>query len=427
MTHHELQLFGVPQAAYGGVPLTFSAKKAWALLVYLLLEGDRLHSRSALAAMLWPESPSAKAHNSLSVALTQLRGMIARPDAPHLPIIATPQTLQRNPLAEIVLDVERFDAVLDSCAAHRHRDMPRCLACARHLAEALALVRGEFLEGLAANLSPSFEDWLVMKRSRLSVRIYGVRLTLVAHHEQRGDSGAALDCLRRLLVDAPWDEDVNRHAMRILAQSGQRTAALKQYQDCVAVLDHEFGMPPSAETDELAGQIRAGTLRPPLRPALGLPTGLPLLVGRRAELRALTDTLSDVRHRLVTICGPSRIGKTHLAIKVADMVGPSYGDGARMVDLAAAPTADDIVTAVGAAVGLAFHSAEPNLDQLLTALADVELLLLLDDADQLRAHAALLDKLLQGAPGVTLLVTARTCLAHPAEWAYALGERAGDE
>ncbi|MEI7770071.1 MAG: BTAD domain-containing putative transcriptional regulator, partial [Chloroflexales bacterium] len=424
MTQLSIHLFGAPHATYADVPLTPGTDKAWALLVYLLVEGDRPHSRNALAALLWPDSQAAKALNNLSSTLTRLRDLVARPDAPHLPIITTQQALQRNPRAEIVIDVERFDAAIDACTAHRHRDAARCLACARRLAEAAALARGEFLEGLIPDNSPAFDDWLMAERSRLSVRLQGALRSLAAHHEQRGEARLALEHLRHMLADSPWEEEAHRQAMRILGQSGQRTAALKQYRDCVAALQRELGVPPSFETEVLARQIRAGALPPPACPTLGLPVGLLPFVGRRNDLQALADALSDVSHRLVTICGPGGMGKTRLAIEVAGMAGPSYRDGARMVDLTAARSADDIAAAIGAAISLPFSSAQPLLDQLLMALAGMELLLLLDNAEHLLAHTAPLAELLRRAPGVSLLVTSRAHLRLMAEWIYELGELA---
>ncbi len=417
-SYHTLHLFGTPHATYGSALISFTTRKAWALLAYVMIEGNRPHSRSALATMLWPESPPAKAHNSLSAALTQLRTMVARPDAPHLPIIATPQTLQRNPLADIVVDVEQFNAALDACAAHRHRDVVCCLACARQLAEAVALVRGEFLEGLTLNGSPTFEDWLMVKRSHLNAQISSARHTLAVHHEQYGDSNAALAYLHDVLADAPWDEDAHWQVIRILGQNGQRARALKQYDACVAALDREFGVSPSAETDDLAERIRTGTLHPPPRPELCLPNGLSPLVRQYADLCALTDVLSDMQHRLVTICGPSRIRKTHVAIMVANRVGPCYRDGVRMVDLSAAPTIDDIIMVIGAAIGLTFSSTQPIFDQLLMVLADRELLLLLDNAEHLRSYAGLLTELLGCAPNVTVLVTSHVPLDLMDEWVY---------
>ncbi|MEI7646319.1 MAG: BTAD domain-containing putative transcriptional regulator [Chloroflexales bacterium] len=424
MTKLSISLFGTPQGSYDGAPLAFGTDKAWALLVYLLVKGDRPHSRNALAAMLWPDSQAAKALNNLSSTLTRLRDMVARPGVPHLPIITTPQTLQRNPQAEIMIDVERFDAAIDACAAHRHRDAARCLACARRLAEAVALAHGEFLEGLIPDNSPAFEDWLMAERNRLSVRLQGALCSLAAHHEQRGEARMALEHLRRMLADSPWDEEAHRQVMRLLGQSGQRAAALKQYRNCVAALQRELGVPPSFETEVLVRQIRAGALPPLTYPELRLPVGLLPFVGRRDDLHALVDSLSDVSHRLVTICGPGGIGKTRLAIEVVGMVGPSYRNGARMVDLAVARSTDDIAAAISAAISLPFSSAQPLFDQLLMALADMEILLLLDNAEHLLAHTAPLAELLRRAPGVTLLVTSRAHLGLMAEWVYTLGKLA---
>lgn len=424
MQQLSIRLFGTPQGNYADAPISLGIDKAWALLVYLLIKGSRPHSRNTLAALLWPDSQPAKALNNLSSTLTRLRNMVAFPGAPHLPIIATQQTLQRNPQARIVIDVEQFDAEIDACAVHRHRDAARCMACARRLVKAVALAQGEFLEGLIPDNSPAFEDWLMTERSRLNMRFQGALRNLAAHHEQRGEDHVALEYLRRLLADSPWEEEAHRQVMRILGQSGQRTAALKQYRNCATALQRELGIPPSLETETLVQQIRTGTLHPPTRPTLHLPVGLLPFVGRHDDLHALTNVLSDMSQRLVTICGPGGMGKTRLAIEVASIVGPSYRDGARMVDLATARSTDDIVIAIGSVIRLPFSSAQPLLDQLLMALADMELLLLLDNAEHLLAHTAPLVELLRRATGVSLLVTSRAHLGLMAEWVYELDELA---
>ena len=49
---------------------------------------------------------------------------------------------------------------------------------------------------------------------------------------------------RRIVEIEPWREDAQRRVMELLAESGQRAAALKQYELCRQVLLEELGVEP---------------------------------------------------------------------------------------------------------------------------------------------------------------------------------------
>ena len=67
-----LAVLGTPEVVHDESRLTFSLRKALALLLYLAVEGG-LHPRSKLAAFLWPDSESQDARTALRNALTLLR------------------------------------------------------------------------------------------------------------------------------------------------------------------------------------------------------------------------------------------------------------------------------------------------------------------------------------------------------------------
>jgi predicted ATPase len=56
--------------------------------------------------------------------------------------------------------------------------------------------------------------------------------------------------------------------------------------------------------------------------------------------------------RLVTLSGPGGVGKSRLALEVAGQLGPSFADGVRFVDLAPVQSADLVVAAIAAGLGL---------------------------------------------------------------------------
>jgi DNA-binding SARP family transcriptional activator len=103
-----LAVLGAPEVFYDGNRLTFSLRKAQALLLYLAVEGG-MHSRSKLAALLWPDSEPQAARTGLRTALTLLRGLLADSDASpsqqgHL--LSRHELLGLNPRAPLELDLD---------------------------------------------------------------------------------------------------------------------------------------------------------------------------------------------------------------------------------------------------------------------------------------------------------------------------------
>jgi hypothetical protein len=75
-------------------------------------------------------------------------------------------------------------------------------------------------------------------------------------------------------------------------------------------------------------------------PGHNLPAPLTPLVGRRAELEGIGETIR--RCRLITLTGPGGVGKTRLALELARRQIGRRADGVWLVDLASAPQAPDV-------------------------------------------------------------------------------------
>ncbi|HEX5691285.1 MAG TPA: transcriptional regulator, partial [Roseiflexaceae bacterium] len=143
-----LQLFGGFSAEADGSPLTaFESNKVRALLAYLAVEAGRMHQRSTLAALFWPDHPDALARTNLRHVLRQLRQTLPDEESPTPLLLATQQTLQINPAAEYTLDIAEFAALLHAAARCTHRSLGDCATCIERYAQAAALYRGEFLAG----------------------------------------------------------------------------------------------------------------------------------------------------------------------------------------------------------------------------------------------------------------------------------------
>jgi predicted ATPase/DNA-binding CsgD family transcriptional regulator len=146
-----------------------------------------------------------------------------------------------------------------------------------------------------------------------------------------------------------------------------------------------------------------------------LPVQLTSFVGREAELAEIARLLGE--HRLVTLTGAGGIGKTRLAMEAATAVDAPHGAWA--VELAPVVDPAQVPRAVVAALGLVLPRGESAERALVAALADRELLLVLDNCEHLLgACAELVVALLRACPGMRLLVTSRERLGVSGEAVY---------
>ena len=159
-----------------------------------------------------------------------------------------------------------------------------------------------------------------------------------------------------------------------------------------------------------------------------MPGSLPELFGRADETRRVIDRLKA--HRLVTIWGAGGMGKTSLALAVADRVRDDYPDGVWLVELASLPPAKvklwklprqvrEVCAVVAQALDLKLRKAREPLEELKNALAARRLLLVLDNCEHLHEAAALLSQVLldtrHGAPNVRLLATSQVLIGKPGQ------------
>src|SRR5258707_1051620 len=150
-----------------------------------------------------------------------------------------------------------------------------------------------------------------------------------------------------------------------------------------------------------------------------LPLAVTRMIGRETAVAALVSRLS--RQRLVTIVGPGGIGKTTLALAVAERVIADYEHGVWLVDLAPLGDPRLVPSTVATVLGLEVHT-ENLLPGLIAALRDRQMLLLLDNCEHvIDAAASLAAAILSGAPGVGILATSRERLGIVGEREYRLG------
>ncbi len=378
-----VSLLGPLEVRLQGQPASgFESNKARALLAYLAAEASQPHTRAQLCALLWPAAAERLARHNLSQALSSLRQVLAEAHAAAPVLLATPETLQLNPAADIDIDVIGFAGLIAAAEAHApaHRGWHLCTPCAERLRQAAALYRGDFLAHFFLKDSTPFEDWALQERERHRQQMQRALERLAAYAEWRGRYEQAADYARRQVDLEPLSEAPHRTAMRLLALGGQTTAALAQYEHLRRSLQQELGARPARETTQLYEQIRAGKLPPPAHDGpVWLPPPVPPspLIGREDEVRAALDLLWN-QARALTLIGPPGIGKTRLALELARELQFDFQDGVRMVDLTSLSAAAQVPAAIAQALGLQGLRGSPG-PALATALKRSHLLLVLDN------------------------------------------------
>lgn len=141
-----------------------------------------------------------------------------------------------------------------------------------------------------------------------------------------------------------------------------------------------------------------------------VPTPLTPLVGRRRELALAQSNLTGRQVRLLTLVGPPGVGKTRLALAVADTIYRARPGEMVFVALDGLTRTDQVAPAIAGALGLRLQPDEPPADQLRLLLHDRALLLILDNFEHLLEEAPLVARLLADSAGLRVLATSRAPL-----------------
>jgi predicted ATPase/DNA-binding SARP family transcriptional activator len=224
----------------GGLSLTLEHKtitrlgtqKARALFAYLVMHPGQRLSREQLAALLWGDFPDERARHSLRQAVHTLRQAVA----PYLHV--EPDSIAFPAKSDYWLDVDEFSTLASQFSVE-------------NLTMAVDLYRGEFLAGLVVKDSLAFDEWLFFERDRLERQHLSALSQLGDALVASGDLDRATEYVTRLVSHAPLQESAHRQLMRLYHQSGNRNAALRQYQECKNILWREVGAEPEPETTAL--------------------------------------------------------------------------------------------------------------------------------------------------------------------------------
>ena len=236
MRRLQLKLLGGFEARkVSGPVLDIAARKTRALLAYLALPTGRTHSRDKLVGLLWSDRGDEQARNSLRQALTELGKALGA-------VEPSPLVKQRDSLALDPANVEVDALIFEELAAGN---------ATSDLRRAAELYTGDLLDGLDAR-DAAFEEWLTVERQRLRALVATVLKKLLT--QETGASAIAV--AHRLLALDPLQEDGHRALMRLHAEAGETSTALRQYEHCREILKSELDVAPSLETTAIYSSIR---------------------------------------------------------------------------------------------------------------------------------------------------------------------------
>lgn len=247
------QLFGRFMATDSGNPIAgLEARKVQELLGFLLVNRRQPHTRERLIDLLWPDKTPAQGKKYLRQTLWQLQSALDN-QGDHRFFLVETDWVEVDSMAPFRLDIADFELICACVNGVRGRALTDEQVTL--VEQALTLYKGPLLDGW-------YDDWFLFERERLA----NLHLTLLdkmmgyAEVHELYETGIiyGTQILRHDLAR----ERTHRRLMRLRYRQGDRTGALRQFDQCRTILADELGVEPSARTMLLYTQIRDDAAEP---------------------------------------------------------------------------------------------------------------------------------------------------------------------
>jgi ATP/maltotriose-dependent transcriptional regulator MalT/DNA-binding SARP family transcriptional activator len=224
-------------------PDAWTSKRARDILCFIASRQHRRASKDTLVDTFWrdddPESVEKKFHPTISYVRKALnsnqllrQNFLLYKDGDYL----------LNPDLSCRSDVEEFDTLVAEAAAARRRGQTE--QCHRAYEEAVALYRGEFMQG-------THDEWVEEQRAYYRDQYLRMLEKLAAAAQDAGDWERSLTLAHQILRDDPFREEVHCRVMRAQAALGNRVAVKEQYETLRGLLLKELGVEPAQETQQV--------------------------------------------------------------------------------------------------------------------------------------------------------------------------------
>ena len=412
----QFRMLGSLEVTAEGAPVDVGGPKPRTLLAALLVQRRMVVSTDRLIQVIWGDEPPVEALNALRAYVSRLRSALGSPV----------RLVHRAPgyvldVSDDELDSAQFISLLRTARAHRvageHDRVVQTLDVA------LALWRGDALAEFADL------DFAATEIARLDdLRMIAVeeRIEALLQLDRDTEVVAELDGLVRRF---PVREGLAVQLMRGLYRSGRQTEALTVYRQLRGRLVDELGVEPSDQAQELHRQILAHD------PALGtssaaangnLPRRGTSFVGRESELDRLADVIRSVP--LVTLTGVGGVGKSRLALEVAERGRERFPDGVWLCELAPLADSAPVSHAVAAALGVQQRQGLSIEQTVIEYLRARTLLLVIDNCEHvLPAASRLVADIVAHCRGVVILATSREALGVSGEQVWPVQSLRADD
>jgi predicted ATPase/DNA-binding SARP family transcriptional activator/Tfp pilus assembly protein PilF len=412
----------------------FRERKIVSLLALLALQQEHVLTREQLMEYLWPEEVPELARNRFRVTLYHLRHLLE-------PFGVEPGSVLQTGRIEIALRPTAIvcDAADFLTAWHAAEKCSESIARVQFLEQAVALYHGDFL--------PGFEDeWALDERERFAQLFFQALRGLTRLLLMAGNAERALPYARQAVTREPFEEEARLDLMRVYEAAGQITEALREYEQFESLLARELDAPPASDTQQFALQLRT-RIGHPLKTHLPAPRSIPTpdvipdmpstasasasrllpprltrFFGREEEISALSALLSPAApDRLVSLLGPGGVGKTRLAVEVAERMLADYPGRVYFVPAADLFSVQQMGEALLAALRRRPTDGTEPLSLALALLGEAPALLVLDNLEHLLPEMGpLITQMLTDLDSLRILVTSRRSVGVEGEQEYGI-------
>lgn len=473
--HYRIELFGeLRVTARGTAAMPLRTHKAGSLLAYLAINLGIALSREQLIEVFWPDRDIDSGRANLNTTLSLIRRILSGGPAGEEPVLAVDRRSVRLNERLVVTDVGEFKALIgassrsgsteEKIALLQEADriyqrglLPSCRdewlldeqqkLSDEHVATMLDLVHelerhGDLSEALmvaerAARVDPYAEEiFQVQMRLLVAAGRPAAAIKVYSQLEKRlrQDLDVAPGEATRRLIEALRRDPSIAVAYALPVKDDAVRAGASGKPDGMNGWNEAPGKPSDTGRDRRdepgrsAPSVKPGdTVREPAgdmpsarRETARLPAHRAPMIGRDIECALLTDLVLRPDQRLITLTGPTGVGKTRLAVAVGECVARRSGMRAAHVDLLDVQDADGLIAAFAAAFEIPAPRTVPALFSVLEAEFAGQSLLLLDSCEccfgGARGEGAgfdgtrFIEDLLARFPTVTLLMTSQYAL-----------------
>lgn len=243
--HLTIKTFGQAALLLDGQPVEkFRSRKAIALILYLACT-QKEENREMLADLFWDASSTKQALSNLRTVLAMIRSPLGEfIRIQNGTVNFAPQTNLTVDYIQLREELTSIPATLDSTATDK-------------LQRALRLYEGEFLQSFEVQNAPRFDDWVFTKRYCIRNHVSTAYQKLAAFYLDCGDYMAGIDIANRWLQLDRVNESAHAYLIELFSKSGQRSAALAQYEVCKKVLWKELEVEPGDQIQTLQLGLQA--------------------------------------------------------------------------------------------------------------------------------------------------------------------------